>query len=67
MWLRARVANVRSKGSSAFLVLRQGAFTTVQACLFKDKENPDESKRMLKVRARARARAPVALRVSALS
>ena len=67
VWLRARVANVRSKGSSAFLVLRQGAFTTVQACLFKDKENPDESKRMLKVRARARARAPVALRVSALS
>ena len=60
VWLRARVANVRSKGSSAFLVLRQGAFTTVQACLFKDKENPDESKRMLKVRAR---RAAVALRV----
>ena len=49
VWLRARVQNVRAKGSSVFLVLRQGAFTTVQACLFKDKENPRESKQMIQV------------------
>lgn len=48
VWLRGRVANVRAKGNSCFVVLRQDTFDTVQACMFKDKENPEESKRMLK-------------------
>ena len=48
VWLRCRVQNVRAKGGSAFLVLRQGAFHTLQACYFKDKEDPEGSKRMLK-------------------
>lgn len=34
VWVRARVQNVRSKGNSCFLVLRQGT-ETVQATLFK--------------------------------
>ena len=34
VWVRARVQNVRSKGNSCFLVLRQGT-DTVQATLFK--------------------------------
>jgi len=30
IWLRGRVQSVRAKGSSCFIVLRQGAFSTVQ-------------------------------------
>ena len=37
VWLRGRVQNVRAKGSSCFMVIRQGSFDTVQAVLFKDK------------------------------
>jgi hypothetical protein len=37
VWVRGRVQTVRQKGSSAFLVLRQGAFTTMQAVKFKAK------------------------------
>uniref|UniRef100_A0A7S1UCM0 aspartate--tRNA ligase n=1 Tax=Phaeomonas parva TaxID=124430 RepID=A0A7S1UCM0_9STRA len=48
VWIRARLQNVRAKGGSAFLVLRQGAFNTLQALFFKDKEQPEMSKRMLK-------------------
>lgn len=48
VWLRGRLHNVRAKGSSVFAVLRQGSFDTVQACLFKDKEDPETSKRMIK-------------------
>ena len=48
VWLRGRVHNVRAKGSQCFLVLRQGSFDTVQAVVFKDKENPEASKRFLK-------------------
>lgn len=36
---------MRAKGGSAFLVLRQDGASTVQALHFKDKENPEESKR----------------------
>lgn len=44
VWVRARVQNVRFKGNSCFLVLRQGA-ATVQATLFKA---PNVSKSMLR-------------------
>jgi len=39
VWVRGRVQNVRAKGSSCFLVLREGAFETVQAVVFKDKSS----------------------------
>jgi len=48
VWVRGRVHNVRAKGNSCFLVLRQGAFNTAQACFFKDKERPSESKLLIK-------------------
>ena len=48
IWLRGRLQSIRVKGGSCFLVLRQDAFHTIQACFFKDKERPDYSKRMLK-------------------
>jgi len=43
VWVRGRVQNVRQKGSSAFLVLRQGAFSTLQAVKFKDKATPGDN------------------------
>eukprot|EP00903_Cladosiphon_okamuranus_P012906 g12050.t1 len=48
VWIRGRVHQVRGKGGSAFLVLRQDTASTVQAVHFKDKENPEDSKRMIK-------------------
>jgi len=48
VWLRGRVNSIRVKGGSSFLVLRQNSFDTVQACFFKDKEDPDRSARMIK-------------------
>lgn len=50
VWVRARVVGVRAKGGSCFLVLRDTASpsTTVQACHFKSKDDPDGSKRMIK-------------------
>lgn len=48
VWIRARVSRVRAKGNSCFLVLRQGVYTTLQACYFKDKEDPEASKAFLK-------------------
>ena len=48
VWIRGRVSSVRAKGNACFMVLRSGTFHTVQACHFKDKENPDESKKMIK-------------------
>lgn len=44
VWVRARVHQVRGKGSSAFLVLRDND-ATVQAVHFKDKQNANDSKR----------------------
>lgn len=38
---------VRGKGGSAFLVVRQDTVSTVQAVHFKDKENPEDSKRYI--------------------
>ncbi|KAL7536645.1 hypothetical protein ACHAWF_005520 [Thalassiosira exigua] len=48
VWLRGRVSSIRAKGGSCFIVLRQGSFDTVQACYFKDKEDPEGSKKMMK-------------------
>jgi len=48
VWLRGRVNSIRVKGGSCFLVLRQNSFDTIQACYFKDKENPEQSAKMLK-------------------
>lgn len=45
VWIRGRVHQVRGKGGSAFLVVRQDTVSTVQAVHFKDKENVEESKR----------------------
>lgn len=47
VWLRGRLQSIRVKGGSCFLVLRQDSFHTIQACYFKDKENPEESQKML--------------------
>lgn len=43
--MRGRVHQVRGKGGSAFMVLRQEGAYTVQALHFKDKTNPEVSKR----------------------
>ena len=48
VWIRGRVSSVRAKGNACFMVVRSGVFNTIQACHFKDKENPDESKKMIK-------------------
>lgn len=47
VWLRGRLHSIRVKGGSCFLVLRQDSFHTVQATFFKDKENPESSKKMI--------------------
>lgn len=43
VWIRARIATVRIKGKSTFVVLRENSLYTVQACKFKDKEDGGES------------------------
>ena len=43
VWIRARVATVRVKGKSTFVVLRENSLYTVQACKFKEKEDGGES------------------------
>lgn len=48
VWLRGRLNSIRVKGGSSFLVLRQNSFETIQACFFKDKENPEQSAKMIK-------------------
>ena len=47
IWLRGRVSSVRAKGNTCFVVIRSESFYSVQACHFKDKENPDVSKKMI--------------------
>mmetsp|Transcript_13575 Transcript_13575/g.16472 ORF Transcript_13575/g.16472 Transcript_13575/m.16472 type:complete len:629 (+) Transcript_13575:130-2016(+) len=47
VWLRGRLHSIRVKGGSCFLVVRQGSFHTVQALFFKDKEDPEGSKKMI--------------------
>lgn len=46
--IRGRVASVRAKGNACFMVIRSDSFYTVQVCHFKDKENPDPSKALIK-------------------
>lgn len=48
VWLRGRIASTRGKGNACFVVIRSDTFYTVQACHFKDKETPDESKSLIK-------------------
>lgn len=48
VWIRGRVSSVRAKGNACFLVIRSGSFYTVQACHFKDKDHPEQSKAMIK-------------------
>ena len=48
VWIRGRVSSVRAKGSAVFVVLRSGSFYTLQACHFKDKSDPEESKKMIR-------------------
>jgi len=47
VWIRGRVHSIRVKGGSAFLVVRQDSFHTIQTCFFKDKSDPDRSAKML--------------------
>ena len=47
VWVRGRLFRLRAKGNQCFLVVRSGGFYTVQACFFKDKETPRQSKAML--------------------
>jgi len=48
VWIRGRLHSIRAKGGSCFVVIRQDSFHTVQAVYFKDKENPEESQKMMK-------------------
>jgi aspartyl-tRNA synthetase len=48
VWLRGRLQSIRVKGGSCFLVLRQDAFHTIQACYFKDTANPTLSQQMIR-------------------
>lgn len=48
VWIRGRVAAVRKKGKSCFLVLRSDSFYTVQACHFVEKDHEGDSKELLK-------------------
>lgn len=47
IWVRGRLSTLRAGASNAFLVLRQQGQYTVQACFFKSKETPRQSKEML--------------------
>lgn len=47
VWITGRLHSIRVKGGSAFLVIRQHAFNTVQAVYFKDKTDPETSQLML--------------------
>ena len=48
VWIRGRVASVRAKGNACFMVLRAKSFYTIQTCHFKDAENAEESKKLIK-------------------
>ena len=47
VWVRGRLSTLRAGSSNAFLVLRSQGQYTVQACFFKSKETPSQSKAML--------------------
>lgn len=48
VWIRGRIASVRAKGNACFIVIRSGSMYTVQACHFKDKNQADASKALIK-------------------
>mmetsp|Transcript_17878 Transcript_17878/g.27620 ORF Transcript_17878/g.27620 Transcript_17878/m.27620 type:complete len:615 (-) Transcript_17878:2735-4579(-) len=48
VWVRGRLQSIRVKGGSCFIVIRQNAFNTVQACYFKNKEDPEGSQKMIR-------------------
>lgn len=48
VWLRGRLSAVRAKGNACFLVVRSGSFYTIQCCHFKNKEQPEISKELIK-------------------
>jgi len=47
VWVRGRLFRLRAGGNNCFVVVRSGGFYTVQACFFKDKATPRQSKKML--------------------
>jgi aspartyl-tRNA synthetase len=48
IWLRGRVHSLRVKGNACFLILRSQNSSTIQIAYFKDKNNPIESKKLIK-------------------
>ncbi|KAJ8614211.1 hypothetical protein CTAYLR_001115 [Chrysophaeum taylorii] len=50
VWVRGRVATIRAKGNSCFIVVRSlgDPTETVQACYFKDKQDRERSTEMIK-------------------
>ena len=47
VWISGRVNSIRIKGGSCFLVIRQDSFHTIQCVYFKEKEDPEKSKKMI--------------------
>ncbi len=47
VWICGRINSIRIKGGSCFLVIRQDSFHTIQCVYFKEKENPEKSKRII--------------------
>ena len=47
VWVRGRLSVLRAGANNCFLVLRSQGKYTVQACFFKDKKTPKQSKSML--------------------
>jgi aspartyl-tRNA synthetase len=48
VWVRGRISSVRAKGNACFIVLRSKGLYTVQGLHFKDKENVEDSKKLIK-------------------
>jgi hypothetical protein len=48
VWVRGRISSLRAKGNACFLVIRSEGMFTVQALHFKDKEDPEPSKALIK-------------------
>ena len=47
LWVRGRLGKLRAGASNCFIVLRAAGQYTVQACFFKEKSTPKQSKEML--------------------
>ena len=48
VWIRGRISTVRAKGNACFIVLRGNSFYTIQCVHFKNKEQPEQSKALIK-------------------